>query len=145
MEITPTSFGKIKEEEFPEENLIINADDLGICIERDSGIFELFEKKLISSASIMVNGASFESAVRKARELRLPLGIHLNLTEGEPINKSNIELNNLVNYDENIRTYVMHGKFGFRELLKAKKINMSFIKNELIHQVILMLLRSFYL
>jgi predicted glycoside hydrolase/deacetylase ChbG (UPF0249 family) len=145
MEITNTSFGKIKEKEFPEEILIINADDLGICIERDSGIFELFEKKVISSASIMVNGASFESAVKKARELRLTLGIHLNLTEGEPINKSNIEFNTLVKYDNNTRKYIMHGKFGFRELLKAKKINMSLIKNELIHQVKLMLLRYYYL
>lgn len=141
MEITNTSLLKEKKQEFSDQYLIINADDLGICVERDMGIFELYEKKVISCASIIVNGSSFESAIKKARKLGLPLGIHLNLTEGEPINKTNLESNTLVKYDEKTKNYIMHGKFGFRELLKAKKINYSDIKNELIHQVYSKLLR----
>lgn len=48
-------------------NWIINADDLGICKERDDGIFELFNKGFISSSSILVNSDNFESSVNRAQ------------------------------------------------------------------------------
>ena len=50
------------DEENKELKFIINADDLGICVERDTAIFDLFEKGLISSASILVNGINFKNA-----------------------------------------------------------------------------------
>ncbi|OQA34041.1 MAG: hypothetical protein BWY57_00784 [Betaproteobacteria bacterium ADurb.Bin341] len=62
--------------------LIINADDLGICPERDAGIFKLFEQNAISSATLLVNGENAGTAARQAIDLGLPLGLHLNLTEG---------------------------------------------------------------
>lgn len=121
---------------FLNEYVIVNADDLGLCEERDKGIFELFEKKAISSASIMVNGSSFESAILQSKRLNMPLGIHLNLTEGEPINKMNLESNTLVGIDSNTKCYSMHGKFKLRELIDNNKINMNDVKNELISQVL---------
>lgn len=62
--------------------LIINADDLGYSSERDAGIFNAFECNAITAASLMVNGPSSESASKKAGEVGLYLGLHLNLTEG---------------------------------------------------------------
>ena len=116
--------------------LIINADDLGICKERDEGIFELYEKGFISSASILVNGINFKSSIQKARDLKLNLGIHLNLTEGEPIYKKNIENNTLVNYDKKEKKYLMLGKFGLRDKIKANSIKESDVKNEIIEQIL---------
>ena len=66
-------------------SLIINADDLGYSSHRDAGIFECFEKKCLTSASLIVNGPTSESAARKAVEMGLFLGLHLNLTEGTPL------------------------------------------------------------
>ena len=60
--------------------IIVNADDLGICEERDAAIFELYKNGSISSASILVNGINFENSVSRAKELKMPLGLHLNLT-----------------------------------------------------------------
>lgn len=50
-------------------SLIINADDLGYSSHRDAGIFECFANKCLTSASLMVNGPTAESAARKAVEV----------------------------------------------------------------------------
>jgi predicted glycoside hydrolase/deacetylase ChbG (UPF0249 family) len=73
---------------------------LGICEERDTAIFNLFEKGLISSASILVNGINFKNALKKAKELNMPLGLHLNLTEGFPIYNKNPTKNSLLKIRE---------------------------------------------
>ncbi len=66
-------------------SLIINADDLGYSSERDAGIFHAFECKAITAASLIVNGPSAEPAAKKAKEVGLCLGLHLNLTEGQSL------------------------------------------------------------
>jgi predicted glycoside hydrolase/deacetylase ChbG (UPF0249 family) len=116
--------------------LIINADDLGLCKQRDEGIFELFEKGCISSASVLVNVTNYLNAINKAKEIKLPLGLHLNLTEGEPVYKTNIKDNTLVHFDKESNKYLMHGKFKFREKLQSNQINMQDIDNEIIHQIL---------
>jgi predicted glycoside hydrolase/deacetylase ChbG (UPF0249 family) len=65
--------------------LIINADDLGSGSERDRGIFESFSGGIVTSASLLANGPSFVSAAAAARQLGLPLGVHLNLADGMPL------------------------------------------------------------
>ncbi len=65
--------------------LIINADDLGVGAETDRAILETFHKGIVSSASLLVNGASARMAAAQARDLGLPVGIHLNLSEGKPL------------------------------------------------------------
>ncbi len=114
---------------------IINADDLGICSERDKGIFELFEKGYISSASILVNCINFENSILISRRMNLQLGLHLNLTEGEPIFRENISSNTLVFYNSDKNTYQFHGKFKFREKMEKNEINHSDIKEEIRQQV----------
>jgi len=65
--------------------LIVNADDLGYSVRRDAGILSAFQIGAISSASLIVNGATSVSAARAARMAGLPVGLHLNLTEGVPL------------------------------------------------------------
>lgn len=65
--------------------LIINADDLGAGAPRDRGIFESFSRGLVTSASLLANGPSFAAAALRAAELGLPIGVHLNLSEGIPL------------------------------------------------------------
>ncbi|MDO9080698.1 MAG: ChbG/HpnK family deacetylase [Desulfuromonadales bacterium] len=65
--------------------LIVNADDLGSGSERDRGIFQSFSRGIVTSASLLANGPSFASAVATARDLQLPIGVHLNLSEGMPL------------------------------------------------------------
>ena len=66
-------------------NLIVNADDLGYHPVRDDGILYAFEHGVVTQASLMVNGASAVTAVAKAKRASLPLGLHLNLSEGRPL------------------------------------------------------------
>lgn len=65
--------------------LIINADDLGYSPHRDAAIFELFRTGNITAASLIVNGPTATAASERARLVGLPIGLHLNLTEGEPL------------------------------------------------------------
>ncbi len=65
--------------------LIVNADDLGAGPGRDRGIARAFEEGVVTSASLLATGPSFAVAARLARDLALPLGVHLNLSEGAPL------------------------------------------------------------
>ena len=69
--------------------LVINADDLGYSPHRDAGILDAFEKGYISSASLMVNGANAIAAAQRAKEMHMPVGLHLNLTEGNTLTVAN--------------------------------------------------------
>jgi len=116
-------------------NIILNADDLGICTERDEAIFELYSKGIITSASILVNGKNFQTSITNAKLINMPLGLHLNLTEGTPINQKEINKNSLVSFEDVAHSFVMHGKLGFRKKLNEGKINLNDIKYEIISQV----------
>ncbi len=65
--------------------LIVNADDLGCSTLRDRGIFRAARKGIVTSASVLANGANFHPAVTKARAMGLPLGVHLNLADARPL------------------------------------------------------------
>ena len=64
---------------------MVNADDLGYSKWRDEGIFRAFHKGIVTSATLLVNGASASSAARRAVKEGLDIGLHLNLTEGVPL------------------------------------------------------------
>ncbi|MBS1197400.1 MAG: carbohydrate deacetylase-like isoform [Proteobacteria bacterium] len=95
--------------------LIINADDLGICSERDKGILQLFGCGAISSASLLVDGENAEAAASQATALDLPLGLHLNLTEGRAPPDSGLG-------DDSGQ---LRGKFGLRVALAENWIAAS--------------------
>lgn len=60
--------------------LVINADDLGLHRRIDDGIFTAHADGVVTSASLLATGPVAHEAVRKARQEKLPLGLHLCLT-----------------------------------------------------------------
>jgi len=66
-------------------NLIVNADDLGWTEGVNRGIAEAHQNGIVTSASLLANGAAFGNGVELARAMPgLGVGVHLNLSEGEP-------------------------------------------------------------
>ena len=66
---------------------IINADDFGLSDSANRAIAAAFSDRLISNTTIMANGKAFSEAVALANESGFSdkVGIHFNLTEGEPL------------------------------------------------------------
>ena len=60
--------------------LIVNADDMGASPSTTDPVVECFDAGVITSASAMVWMPDSERAARIARELSLPVGLHLNFT-----------------------------------------------------------------
>lgn len=71
-------------------NIIVNADDFGLSAETNSAIVEAFERKVISSTTLMANMPGFEDACELAHQHRLlgKIGLHLNLTAGYPLSSA---------------------------------------------------------
>ena len=67
--------------------LVVTADDLGYSDYRDDGILEAFQRGIVTSASLLVNGASARSAARRAKDAGIYIGLHLNLSEGSPVSR----------------------------------------------------------
>jgi predicted glycoside hydrolase/deacetylase ChbG (UPF0249 family) len=66
--------------------VIINADDLGISQRVNETTFDLMSKGRISSATIMANGPASRDAARHAsRFSQCSFGVHLNVTQFEPL------------------------------------------------------------
>jgi hopanoid biosynthesis associated protein HpnK len=67
-------------------NLIVNADDLGWTAGVNRGIAEAHRNGIVTSASLLANGAAFQEAVELARDAsNLGVGAHLNLNDGAPV------------------------------------------------------------
>jgi hopanoid biosynthesis associated protein HpnK len=68
------------------KKLIVTADDFGLTTRVNEAIALACRRGVVTTASLMVTGAGFESAVDLARNTPgLDLGLHLNLTEGKPV------------------------------------------------------------
>ena len=68
------------------KNLIVNADDLGWTDGVNRGIVEAFRNGIVTSASLLANGAAFAGGVEAARSAPdLGVGVHLNLSDGSPV------------------------------------------------------------
>lgn len=106
--------------------LIVNADDLGAGNERDRGIFQSFTQGIVTSASLLANGPSFASAARGALELALPLGVHLNLSEGLPLGGA---------IPEFTTNGLFPGKARLREILSRTGFDPSPLYRELAMQI----------
>lgn len=67
-------------------NLIVNADDLGWTAGVNRGIADAHRNGIVTSTSILANGAAFADGVKAAGELPgLGVGVHLNLSDGRPM------------------------------------------------------------
>ena len=78
-------------------NLIVNADDLGWTAGVNRGIAEAHRNGIVTSTSILANGAAFDHGVKTADELPgLGVGVHLNLSDGKPVAPAE-EVNSVLN------------------------------------------------
>jgi predicted glycoside hydrolase/deacetylase ChbG (UPF0249 family) len=67
-------------------NLIVNADDLGWTEGVNRGIAEAHRNGIVTSASLLANGRALGSGAELARTTPgLGVGVHLNLSDGEPV------------------------------------------------------------
>src|SRR5205814_6575468 len=68
------------------KNLIVNADDLGWTDGVNRGIVEAFHHGIVTSASLLANGAAFAGGAEAARSAPgLGIGVHLNVSDGPPV------------------------------------------------------------
>jgi hopanoid biosynthesis associated protein HpnK len=66
--------------------LVVNADDLGLTIGVNDGIFDAHEQGILTSASLFANAPATADAVRRARSHpALGVGVHLTLIDGDPV------------------------------------------------------------
>jgi hopanoid biosynthesis associated protein HpnK len=66
--------------------LIVNADDFGLTSGVNRGIVEAHRNGVVSSTTLMANGAAFGDAVEAVRALPgLSVGCHVVLTDGAPV------------------------------------------------------------
>lgn len=66
--------------------LIVNADDFGLTSGVNRAIVEAHRDGVVTSTTLMANGAAFDDAVKAARALpSLSVGCHVVLTDGAPV------------------------------------------------------------
>ena len=68
--------------------LIVNADDFGLTAGVNRAIVETHSAGIVSSATLMANGAAFGDAVERARAApTLSVGCHVVLVDGRPVSE----------------------------------------------------------
>ena len=92
------------------------------------GQLECFADGILTDSSLLVNGATAEDMAIRAKDYGLPLGLHINLTEGLPLCADAPSL-----CAEN-ESGCMRGKHGFREALSRGDINEDDIDREIAAQ-----------
>lgn len=69
--------------------VVMNADDLGASHHRNRAIWEQMAAGRLTSATVLANGPAFEECLPAIRDSRSQsIGVHLNLTEYEPLTSS---------------------------------------------------------
>jgi predicted glycoside hydrolase/deacetylase ChbG (UPF0249 family) len=70
--------------------LTVNADDFGFTKDVNAGIVEAHTRGILTSTTLMANGAAFEDALRLARlHPALDIGVHFVLVQGESLVSGN--------------------------------------------------------
>ncbi|XP_035690121.1 carbohydrate deacetylase-like [Branchiostoma floridae] len=108
------------------KKLVINADDFGYCPERNRGIVESYLHGDVTTASLMANADAAEDAVKLATLHSIPLGLHLNLTEGRPVCNRLREGSSLVDGDG-----WFHGKLGVRKAAYSGGLDATEVRDEI--------------
>jgi predicted glycoside hydrolase/deacetylase ChbG (UPF0249 family) len=66
-------------------SLVVNADDLGLTVGVNDGIFDAHDHGILTSASLFANAPATADAIRRARSRQsLGVGVHLALVDGTP-------------------------------------------------------------
>jgi len=112
--------------------LLVTADDFGYSARRDEGILaaSVMQGGLVSRVSLMVNGKSALTAVKAVRDAEnVKIGLHLNLTEGEPICAKE-EIPSLLKEDGCFR-----GAVGLRKAAKMGNLVEDELRKEIVAQI----------
>jgi len=66
--------------------LVVNADDLGLTVGVNNGIFDAHDRGVLTSASVFANAPATADALRGVRHRpSLGVGVHLALVDGTPM------------------------------------------------------------
>lgn len=110
----------------PQRRLIVNADDFGLSHSVNEAVIRAHREGVLTSASLMVNEAGFDEAVKLAKENpKLGVGLHLVLLQGHSALPPE-KISGLVNsHDEFSNSPVGAGlkyffKRGLREQLRSE-------------------------
>jgi predicted glycoside hydrolase/deacetylase ChbG (UPF0249 family) len=109
--------------------LIVNADDFGMSPGVTKGIVESMTQGIVSSTTLMVNMPAAPAAVAAAREHRLAVGMHLNLTTGRPVSPPR-DVPSLVRTDG-----TFHPLAEFRRRLVGLRISIGDMEREFSAQI----------
>jgi predicted glycoside hydrolase/deacetylase ChbG (UPF0249 family) len=102
--------------------LIINADDFGLTEGINDGIIALASARSISSTTVMVNMPHAEQIIQLAKqEMYLGIGLHLNLTEGKPIQSPSL-VPSLVKPNGDFWPYAEFRRRAFNNMVSRKEI-----------------------
>jgi predicted glycoside hydrolase/deacetylase ChbG (UPF0249 family) len=67
-------------------NLVVNADDLGLTVGVNDGIFDAHHRGILTSASLMATAPAAANAIRRAwSHPTLGIGVHLTLVDATPM------------------------------------------------------------
>lgn len=114
--------------------IIINADDFGKSKDINKAILDCFNKNYISTTTIMANMDGFEDAVNiiHKNNLNNRVGIHLNISEGQPITK---EIKKYERFCDS-NGYFIDKKYNYKDLFNfMSKDELYVLKNELNAQI----------
>lgn len=111
----------------PLKKLIVTADDLGLTRRINEAIAKAHREGIVTTASLMVNGGAFESAIETlcANPL-LDVGLHLNLTEGRPATPP-VGIPSLANS----LGFLYHHPFGLMAALLRGKVRPADLEREI--------------
>jgi chitin disaccharide deacetylase len=90
------------------KQLIVNADDFGLTEDVNRGIIFAHRDGILTSTSLLANGSAFQQAVSSSRKLvQLSVGVHLNLSQGDPVSPAN-RIPSLVNKQGELHLSPLH-------------------------------------
>jgi hopanoid biosynthesis associated protein HpnK len=111
--------------------LIVHADDFGLSEKVNQGIAKAHCNGIVTSTSLMATGTAFESAIELSRSTpTLDIGIHLTLTEEEPVSKRD-NIPTLLDNDQ----YFHDHAITFIKRYMVRKISLDEVKQELDDQI----------
>ncbi|EDO47462.1 predicted protein [Nematostella vectensis] len=115
-----------------EKYLIVNADDFGYCSKRNRGILQAFQKGVVTSISLMVNAESSVQAAELAKEHGLPVGLHLNLSEGRPLvlgHKTLVDSDGFMKAKEQLQKLLSQGIIDKKEIQQEIKAQLQWFQD----------------
>ncbi|MCW7466215.1 carbohydrate deacetylase [Leptospira levettii] len=113
------------------KRLIVSGDDFGLHSSINEAIEESFQKGILTSASLVVNGEAVEEAIRIAkRNPGLGIGLHLTLIEEKPLIQSKYLAPNGIfpsNHNQLAQNIIL-GKIPMSEIIAEFEAQISYIK-----------------